>query len=46
MYVAAQTTAKGYHFYDSAEIEELAQRVTINSDHPNKIVKKIDTSFL
>jgi uncharacterized protein YbjT (DUF2867 family) len=40
MYVAAQTTAKGYHFYDSAEIEELAQRVTINSDHPDKIVKK------
>jgi uncharacterized protein YbjT (DUF2867 family) len=27
MYAAAQTTAKGYHFYDSHEIEKLAQRV-------------------
>ncbi|MCM3676016.1 oxidoreductase [Peribacillus simplex] len=30
MYAAAQTTAKGYHFYNSDEIEKLAQRVTIN----------------
>ncbi|WP_170971462.1 NAD(P)H-binding protein [Peribacillus simplex] len=30
MYAAAQTTAKGYHFYNSEEIEKLAQRVTIN----------------
>lgn len=30
MYAAAQSTAKGYHFYNSAEIEKLAQRVTIN----------------
>ncbi|CAH0138348.1 NAD(P)H-binding protein [Peribacillus sp. Bi134] len=27
MYAAAQTTAKGYHFYNSHEIEKLAQRV-------------------
>ncbi|MCT4477826.1 NAD(P)H-binding protein [Peribacillus sp. NPDC101481] len=27
MYAAAQTMAKGYHFYDSHEIEKLAQRV-------------------
>ncbi|WP_350298898.1 NAD(P)H-binding protein [Peribacillus frigoritolerans] len=27
MYAAAQTTAKGYHFYNSDEIEKLAQRV-------------------
>ncbi|WP_434166998.1 NAD(P)H-binding protein [Peribacillus frigoritolerans] len=26
MYAAAQTTAKGYHFYNSHEIEKLAQR--------------------
>ncbi|MCK1982977.1 MULTISPECIES: NAD(P)H-binding protein [Peribacillus] len=30
MYATAQTTAKGYHFYNSDEIEKLAQRVTIN----------------
>ncbi|MGZ9817811.1 NAD(P)H-binding protein [Peribacillus simplex] len=30
MYAAAQTTTKGYHFYNSDEIEKLAQRVTIN----------------
>ncbi|MGE1103053.1 NAD(P)H-binding protein [Peribacillus simplex] len=30
MYAAAQTTAKGYHFYNSDEIEKLAQRETIN----------------
>ncbi|MDP1420439.1 NAD(P)H-binding protein [Peribacillus simplex] len=30
MYAAAQTTAKGYHYYNSDEIEKLAQRVTIN----------------
>ncbi|MEF2096578.1 NAD(P)H-binding protein [Bacillus sp. CFBP9009] len=30
MYAAAQTTAKGYHFYNSDEIEKLAQRDTIN----------------
>ncbi|MFE4706262.1 NAD(P)H-binding protein [Peribacillus simplex] len=29
MYAAAQTTAKGYHFYNSDEIEKLAQRETI-----------------
>ncbi|WP_286184796.1 NAD(P)H-binding protein [Bacillus sp. SD075] len=29
MYAAAQTTAKGYHFYNSDEIEELAQRGTL-----------------
>ncbi|GAB6255348.1 oxidoreductase [Peribacillus sp. N1] len=27
MYATAQTTAKGYHFYNSHEIEKLAQRV-------------------
>ncbi|MGG0410108.1 NAD(P)H-binding protein [Peribacillus simplex] len=27
MYAAAQTTAKGYHYYNSDEIEKLAQRV-------------------
>ncbi|MFJ7509135.1 NAD(P)H-binding protein [Peribacillus simplex] len=30
MYAAAQTTTKGYHFYNSDEIEKLAQRFTIN----------------
>ncbi|PEZ84209.1 NAD(P)H-binding protein [Bacillus sp. AFS017274] len=30
MYAAAQTTAKGYHFYNSDEIEKLAQREIIN----------------
>ncbi|MFF2456995.1 NAD(P)H-binding protein [Peribacillus simplex] len=29
MYAAAQTTAKGYHFYNSDEIEKLAQSETI-----------------
>ncbi|MBT2670510.1 NAD(P)H-binding protein [Streptomyces sp. ISL-14] len=30
MYAAAQTTVRGYHFYNSDEIETFAQRETIN----------------